>query len=659
MKTITNKLIVLIIATIISGGVSAQPGNKVVVNVDSPKAEIQETMWGFFFEDINFAGDGGMYAEMVKNRSFEFPEPLMGWDQKRKMFFGVGDVLIINRDNEQANIRYAKVTVTKDGESPCLINEGFRGMGVKEGLAYNFSIDARLHEGSQIDIRVELVDEDETVLGSATLSSFNNEWRNYEVSLTANKTASKAKLNIWFEGEGEIDIDMISLFPSDTWMGRSKGLRADLVQMMADLNPGFFRFPGGCIVEGRYLCTRYRWKNTIGDIADRELIINRWNDENEHVAPDYYQTFGLGFFEYFQVSEDIGAEPMPIINCGMACQFNTAEVVALEELDPYVQDALDLIEFANGSADSEWGKVRAEMGHPEPFNMKYIGIGNENYGPQYIERYEIFEKAIAEKYPDMNIVASGSLGTYDQSGTEAMLKDYSPQLVDEHRYADPDYFFDNADVYDTYDRDHYKTFLGEYAVRGGGMMDSGEELNNTWKTALAEAAYMTGMERNADQVYMSSYAPSFAHVDAWQWNPNLIWFDNLDVYGTPNYYVQKMYSKNRGTHVLEILKDNSPLTGQNDFYATAAIDKDSNEIILKLVNASAEYKTEEITLETSSKLEKEAKVILLQNDDPTMKNSFNKEDNIEPVEQTISLKGKNITLSMEPYSFYVIRISKK
>ena len=302
---------------------------------------------------------------------------------------------------------------------------------------------------------------------------------------------------------------------------------------------------------------------------------------------------------------------MPIINCGMACQFNSAEVVAMDQLDPYVQDALDLIEFANGSADSEWGKIRAEMGHPESFNMKYIGIGNENYGPQYIERYEIFEKAIAEKYPDMNIVASGSLGTYDQSGTEAMLKDYSPQLVDEHRYAGPDYFFDNADVYDTYDRDHYKTFLGEYAVRGGGMMDSGEDKNNTWVTALAEAAYMTGMERNADQVYMSSYAPSFAHVDAWQWNPNLIWFDNLDVYGTPNYYVQKMYSNNKGTHVLEILKDNSPLTGQNDLYATAAIDEDSNEIILKLVNASAESKTEEITLETSSKLEKEAKVIFV------------------------------------------------
>jgi len=262
-------------------------------------------------------------------------------------------------------------------------------------------------------------------------------------------------MNIWFEGNGSIDLDMISLFPDDTWKNRPEGLRSDLVQLLADLKPGFLRFPGGCIVEGRDLANRYQWKNTVGKIEDRHLIVNRWNTEFAHrLTPDYFQSFGMGFFEYFQLAEDIGAEPLPILNCGMACQFNTAEVVPMDQLDPYIQNALDLIEFANGPADSKWGKVRTGMGHPSPFNLKFIGVGNEQWGSQYIERYKAFIKAIKEKYPDIKIVTgtgpSPSGKDFDYASRE--LKKLNAQIVDEHYYANPEWFFQNATRYDNYDR---------------------------------------------------------------------------------------------------------------------------------------------------------------------------------------------------------------
>ena len=634
----------------------AQKAGVITVELDKPVAPIQPTMWGIFFEDINFAADGGIYAELVKNRSFEFAKPLMGWKILKPDT--TSGVLIVNQGKTNpANPRYARITVAPGEPSFGLSNAGFRGVGIKKGMKYNFSVLTRQSDNSQLKMHIELVSSKGEVIGTTHLVPEAKGWKKYTAEFTATATDPKARLNIWFEGNGSFDIDMISLFPNDTWKNRPGGLRADLVQLLADLKPGFLRFPGGCIVEGRDLENRYQWKNTIGNIEDRHLIVNRWNTEFAHrQTPDYFQSFGMGFFEYFQLAEDIGAEPLPILNCGMACQFNTAEVVPMDQLDPYIQDALDLIEFANGSAESKWGKVRAAIGHPSPFNMKFIGVGNEQWGPQYIERYAVFVKAIKEKYPDIKIVTgtgpSPSGKDFDYASGE--LKKLNAKIVDEHYYANPEWFFQNATRYDNYDRNSFKIFAGEYAAQSN--FTCSPDNRNNWKCALAEAAFMTGLERNAGVVYMCSYAPLFAHVDAWQWSPDLIWFDNLRSYGTPNYYVQKLFSNNKGSEVLSMLMGNKPLTGQNGLYASAAFDKNSNEIILKLVNSGEQTRAENIVLDSRKKLGPKARIYVLKSDDLNRVNSMEQPKLLRPVESEIVLKGKNLIQVLAPYSFSVIRI---
>lgn len=467
-------------------------------------------------------------------------------------------------------------------------------------------------------------------------------------------------MNIWFEGNGVIDLDMISLFPTDTWKGRPDGMRADMIQMLADLKPGFIRFPGGCIVEGFDLSQRYRWKNTVGPLEERQLIINRWNFEFAHrPAPDYFQTFGLGFFEYFQLAKDIGAEPLPILNAGMACQFNTAEIVPLHQLDPYVQDALDLIEFANGDTTTKWGKVRARMGHPAPFNLKLLGVGNENWGPQYLERLKIFTKAVKEKYPDIKLV--NSAGT-DPGGERfdylnAELRKINADIIDEHYYRRPDWFLENAKRYDNYPRQGSKIFAGEYAAQSDRTVSVNNR--NNWLTALAEGAFMTGLERNADVVYMASYAPLFAHAEAWQWTPDLIWVDNLRSYATPNYYVQKLYSHYKGTHVVPVLFHNQAVAGQDSLYASAVVDKKTNEIILKVVNASGKAQQSDVVIDGVRKLNANATLTVLKGPSLDAVNSFTNPDNIKPNDQPIQAKGKKLTLSLAPYSFNVIRVKMR
>jgi len=385
-------------------------------------------------------------------------------------------------------------------------------------------------------MKLELVNPAGVVIGNSELTGFTADWNKYKISFKATQTDPKAQLRLLFSGKGIIDIDMVSLFPSDTWKGRPSGLRKDLVQKIADLKPGFIRFPGGCIVEGRDLTNRYQWKSTVGPVEERKLIMNRWNVEmQDRQAPDYFQSFGLGFFEYFQLAEDIGAEPLPILNCGMSCQFNAGEVVPLNDLDPYIQDALDLIDFANGNASTKWGKLRASLGHPKSFDLKFIGVGNEQWDEQYIERYKEFEKVLKSKHPEIKIVSgagpSSSGKLFDYAWSE--LKKLSPDLIDEHYYMPPEWFLKNAGRYDNYDRKGIKVFAGEYAAH---WKESPEpESRNTWYSALAEAAFMTGLERNAEVVNMASYAPLLAHVEAWQWRPDLIWFDNLNSIGTLNY----------------------------------------------------------------------------------------------------------------------------
>ena len=647
----------VLIAMLFSVGLFAQKSLPIVVNIDKPKAEIKPTMWGIFFEDINFAADGGLYAEMVKNRSFEFYRPRTGWkvDMASK---DSSHFVIQNRGTEnENNPRFARVTLKDGTDKFSVTNSGFRGMGIKQNSKYNFSIIASLHDQSDISLRIELLTEKGEKTGETIISPKGKEWKRYEAGLVSSKTDLKGSLRIWFEGKGIIDIDMVSLFPVNTWKGRPNGLRADLVQLLADLKPGFIRFPGGCIVEGYDLNLRYQWKKTIGNIEDRKTIINRWNTEFAHrLTPDYYQSFGLGFFEYFQLAEDIGAEPLPILNCGMACQFNSAEVVPLKQLDPYIQDALDLIEFANGSPDSKWGAVRSQMGHPAPFNMKYLGIGNEQWGPQYFERYVLFEKAIKAKYPDINLVSGTGPQPDDALFDYAAgaLKSLHPSLVDEHYYRPPSWFRDNATRYDNYDRSSYKIFAGEYAAQS--VLTCSPDNKNNWDCALSEAAFMTGLERNADVVNMVSYAPLFAHVDGWQWTPDLIWFNNLTSYGTTNYYVQKMFSTNKGTHVLNMTQDNMQLSGQNGLYASAALDKNSNEIILKIVNTSDKTRENSIVLQTSKKILPAARVTELKCENLGSLNTIDNPETVKPVDREINLKGKKVEINVAPYSFTVVRI---
>lgn len=653
---------IILIGSLLLNATSQLNNNVITIKPDAPIAEIQPTMWGIFFEDINLGADGGIYAELIKNRSFEFAMPMMGWKILGKPLTE-GDFVVENRQQTNtANPRFLRVTLHNNAKGSIgLSNEGFRGMGIKKDVRYDFSVMCR-QASPNVKMYIELVNDKSESLGGTTLSSTatNGEWIKETASFTANATEQKAKFNIWFEGDGVIDLDMVSLFPSDTWKNRPGGMRADMVQWLADLKPGFIRFPGGCIVEGRDLANRYQWKKTIGPIEERQLIMNRWNVEfPARSTPDYFQTFGLGFYEYFQLAEDIGASPLPILNCGMACQFNSAEVVATSQIDPYVQDALDLIEFANGDTTTKWGYLRSKLGHPAPFNLKMMGVGNENWGPQYLERVKIFTTAIKSKYPNIKLINSS--GTDPNGARFNLLNDslraMHADFIDEHYYRSPDWFLQNASRYDNYDRNSSKIFAGEYAAQA--LKNTDGPNRNNWQAALSEAAFMTGLERNAGVVSMASYAPLFAHIDGWQWCPDLIWVNNLQSYGTPNYYVQKMFSNNKATTVIPALLNGKSISGQDSIYVTAALDKKTNELVIKLVNASNTPKTKTINIESNKKLLSQATITVLKSNDLKSVNSFDNPTAVSPSTQQLNIKGKQFSIDLAPYSFMVFRVGIK
>ncbi|SDP28768.1 alpha-N-arabinofuranosidase [Mucilaginibacter sp. OK268] len=631
-----------------------------IIAVDQVKAHIQPTMYGIFFEDINLAADGGVYAELIKNRSFEFNMPLTAWKEQKKDG-GDGRTEVINRAVERPeNAHFIKNYITTDAGFYGFSNDGFRGMGVKEGEEYNFSVIAKQEGDANVKLNIELHGDNDAIIGKAKLTPTDKEWNRYSVKFKSNTTTQKAQLYVWMSGKGVIDLDMISLFPEHTWKNRPGGLRADLVQKLADLKPGFLRFPGGCIVEGRDLNNRYQWKKTIGAVDKRENIINRWNTEFKHrPAPDYYQTFGLGFMEYFMTAEDIGASPLPILNCGMACEFNTGELVPLDKLDPYVQDALDLIEFANGDVGTKWGKLRTDLGHPAPFNLKMIGVGNEQWGPQYIDRWKIFTKAIKSKYPDIKIISA--LGPAPAGKEFDLLnttfRSLGADILDEHYYAPPKWFRDNARRYDNYDRKGPKIFAGEYAAQSVATVSP--QNKNNWECALSEAAFMTGLERNADVVNMASYAPLFAHVEGWQWTPNLIWFDNLKSYATPNYYVQQLFSLNKGTDVVPLTLNNEAVAGQNDSYATACLDKNTNELVIKFVNTSTSAQNVSFKITGSKGYQKQAFLTTLKAENKDAENLLTAPMTVSPVEGTVAISGNTLKLAVEPYSFTIVRLKNK
>lgn len=548
-NSITTRLLAGgLLAVTLAQSANAQTAN-LTIDVNKAGPKVSSTMHGIFFEDINYGADGGLYAELIQNRSFEHRENLYSYTNVNRGGQGtmtVADEAPLNTKNPH----FVRLQIANAGQGFGIANMGWDGIPVKAGEKYLFSVYAR---GTNYNggLRAVLEDEKGAVLGEVKSSRLTNQWFKYEGTFTSNATAPKARLVILADGAGTVDVDMISLFPQNTFKNRRNGMRADLAQKLADMKPGFMRFPGGCIVEGKVLSNAYRWKDTIGDVAVRPQNWNRWQDAVEPKALQYYQTYGLGFFEYFQLCEDIGAEPVPVLNCGMACQFQSKELVPLAELDPFVQDALDLIEFANGPVTSRWGKVRADMGHPAPFNMKFIGVGNEQWGPEYFERYPIFYKAIKERYPEITIATTAGPGVDDDHwrfAWDKFKKGTPAEVVDEHYYRAPQWFLSNDHRYDNYDRKGAKVFAGEFAAHGNGK-------RNNLEAALSEAAFITGLLRNADVVTMTSYAPLFARHGNTQWTPDLIWFDNEQSYGSPSYYVQQMYGTNRPDQVLPLHLD--------------------------------------------------------------------------------------------------------
>lgn len=629
-----------------------------MVHTKQVVAPVPKTLWGLFFEDINRAADGGVYAEMVENRSFDFPKPMTAWDTWPSNRLRDGIFLVMNQSAENpADPKYMRVT-TKATDTVGLMNSGFdEGMAFKKGLPYTFTLRYRQKEPS-IHVRIFLFSAKNRVLARTSLAlKDNREWTNQEVNITPTDTTDGGKLLVIFEGKGQIDVDRISLFPTDIWKNRPGGLRADLVQKLSDLHPGFLRFPGGCIVEGNQIVHRYQWKHTIGPLEDRQMVQSIWADDvPDRQTPDYMESFGLGFYEYFQLCEDIGAEPLPIINCGMSCQFDAAEVVPTNELEPYIGDALDLIEFANGDTSTYWGYKRAQLGHPKPFNMHLLGVGNENWGPQYAEHLKLFTERLKAKYPDMKLVCATGYSRnipvfkYMDSVNRANHAD----IQDEHFYDTPKWFMDNSNRYDSYDRNGPKIFVGEYAAQSdriGSMRNK-----NNLLTALSEACFMTGIERNAGVVSMASYAPLFAHVTGWQWTPNLIWFNNEKSYATPNYWVQYLFSNNKGTDVVPLTQNGKAVEGQDSTWASAVLDRDKHELIIKLVNMSGKAKAESFKLDQSVS---GGTITSLANGNLQIENSLAKPDNIKPGTIELKAKGKTISFSVQPYSLNIIKLKLK
>jgi len=655
MKRLFSHCIACII--ILTIAVTKTSAENIEIDLSNKGAEINPIMWGIFFEDINFAADGGLSAELIKNRGFEFPDPLMGWKinvKGQESHYRIAN----NNPFNPKNPNYLQLMNNNENSKVEVLNEGFRGIGIKKDETYIFNAWIRGQTSGKGVLEVSLVSPTGDVLASGKIMKFQSDWQKISLNLKSKALEPKANLRLTFEGKGRLDIDWVSLYPRKTWKNRPNGLRADIVKMLADMKPGFVRFPGGCIVEGRTLDNRYQWKNTIGKPEERKLIVNRWNMEFKHrPAPDYYQSYALGFFEFFQLCEDIGAEPMPILNCGMACQFNSGELAPLEEIDKYIQDALDLIEFANGDVSTKWGKVRAELGHPKPFNLKMLGVGNEQWGPQYIERYKVFAEKIKKKYPDIILISSAGP---DPDGQKfeylwGELRKLNADIIDEHYYRSPSWFLKNVNRYDSYDRKGPKVFAGEYAAQSVGV--ARPDNKNTLECALAEAAFMTGLERNADVVRLASYAPLLAHVDAWQWTPDLIWFDNLSVYATPSYYVQKMYSLNRGDFVITLKITDSD--SENPLFATSSYDKKTSELIIKVVNPYGRDKNCKFSLKNCILMSKTVKIEQLAGNAPDLVNSPEKPFAVAPVVKTAKIDGEDFSIKLPRYSFSVLRIKTK
>ncbi|MCY2954430.1 MAG: hypothetical protein NTU53_21065 [Planctomycetota bacterium] len=657
---------------------SASPA-RIVIDAAAPRIASSPELYGIFFEEISRAGEGGLCAELVQNRDLEAINLPEGWRQEGKDIYtakgrhynqwwqsptpawslvkdGAADGgIALEKANplNDRNPNSLKLIATRSGGRIGVANSGFWGMNIQQGEAYDLSFYART-EGNRITtLNVALEDDNgSTVAASGKVDNVGGAWKKYTLALTATATNPKARLVISQATEGTIWLDVASLFPRKTFKGH--GLRQDLAEMLANLKPGFVRFPGGCEVEGASISSRWNWKESIGDISQRRGLYNVWG---------YFNTYSLGFHELLQLCEDLNAAPMYVCNVGMSCGARQpAEELRGDALQPMVQDALDALEYAMGPITSTWGAKRAVNGHPAPFKIKYIEIGNENSGATYQANYKVFYDAIKARYPDVITIA-------DQRIPNAPV-----EIVDEHYYANPARLFGMANRYDNIPRSGPKIYVGEYAVNSG--VGQGNLLG-----ALAEAVFMLNMEKNSDVVRMCSYAPLFENVNSREWPVNLIRFDNSQVVGRTSYHVQRLFSENRPDEILQTTVTAGTVTlsgaasaarggpatqaarggrvGGSDvklIYALAGMDNARKELVVKVVNPTPNPVSASITVNAIPSLARTGKVITLGHASNAAENTLEKKTVVMPVEKPLTVAGQEFKYDFTPNSLTIFRI---
>ncbi|MBO7588291.1 MAG: alpha-N-arabinofuranosidase [Bacteroidaceae bacterium] len=658
-----RKLIAMsVIASLALGATAAKP-----VKAPSGGKKISNELIGIFFEDISMAADGGLCAELIQNGSFEFsPAERDGWGAGtawRSVRPGHSLGYIEPRQQDPIhpnNPNYMRLNIERVGHyydyngwtGVGIQNDGYDGILLKGGDKYDFSVFLRNPDGKDKEVRVVLTAPGQgfrsqaRAIADTTIMVSGRNWKKYECTFTASEDCERASLQLLSLTTGVMDIDMVSLYPQDTYKGH--GLRKDLAQALADLNPKFMRFPGGCVVHGGGdgFWATYRWKNTVGPREQRKGVKNPWG---------YHQSMEMGYFEYFQFCEDVGMEPLPILPCGVSCQGTNGgwnmrtqaqDVVPMSEMQEWVDEALDLIEWANGPATSKWGKVRADAGHPEPFNLKYLGLGNEEkITPEFEERFKYIYDRVREKYPEIIIVGTAGPGSHPGNGDYEEGWKFATQLevpiLDEHYYEQRNYFLTSRQ-YDSYPRDRKtKVYLGEYASKDKKLID-----------ALAEGLYLLHVERNADIVVMTSYAPLFARKNTNNWNPDLIYFDNERPYLTCSYYVQQMFGQSSGDwyygDCVSFDRADDNLLGQS-----VVLDTQSRKLYLKVCNAGENAAKANINLSRFGGFKSVTRTTIA--GQPNDENGFDAQP-VAPVTEDVKLKSK-ATLDVEPYSITLYSIS--
>ncbi len=639
-------------------------GLKATLNVKPAETKkISGKLMGIFFEDINYGADGGLYAELVQNRDFEYSKSdnaawnaMTAWKTQGGLKVSVAEENPIHKNNSHY------VILEAEGNGGALQNEGWDGIAVKKGEKYNLSIWSKMLSGKNT-VKVKLLADGKTI-AECSMGIGSKEWKQQKAVLTAKETAANCILSIEPQQAGSVALDFVSLFPQKTFKNRKNGLRADLAQTLADMKPRFIRFPGGCMSHGNGIDNMYHWNETIGGLWARKPQFNIWN---------YHQTRGLGFFEYFQFCEDIGAEPLPVLPAGVPCQNSSRGGkgqqggIPMDQMEEYTQELLNLIEWANGDPKkSEWAAKRAKAGHPKPFNLKMIGVGNEDIiGDVFTERFNYINRRIKVQYPDIEVV--GTVGPFNEGSDYeagwALAKKENVDIVDEHYYVQPGWFLHNRDFYDKYDRNGTKVYLGEWASWG-----------RTLENALGEALHLTSVERNADVVVMASYAPLFGRNGHTQWNPDMIYFDNTSVQPTVNYYVQQLYGLNSGDEY--IYADLDLTAAQEKVPAAAQMaaaekrvahsvvrDSKTGDIIVKLVNCTnlpvevavnlnglGNIITDGVSMPTSATMQ--ATITTIKGGKP---GDVNKDGSLAPTTVNAEL-ASSFTQSLPPYSFVVIRM---